>query len=132
MRELEALGETPAALQVEYHVQLSQAPLLDWCQKHQIVLEAYSPLGQGILHDQPVLAEIGRKHGATASQVALAWLLRQPLVVPIPKASRPESQQSNLDAIALAPKLDAEDLAKIDALPKDQRRVNPDFAPAWD
>lgn len=132
MQELETLGETPAALQVEYHVQLSQAPLLDWCLERNIVLEAYSPLGQGILHDQPVLTEIGQKHGATAAQVALAWLLRQPLVVPIPRSSRAEGQQSNLDALALAEKLDADDLAKIDALPKDRRCVDPAFAPDWD
>jgi 2,5-diketo-D-gluconate reductase B len=131
MKQLEALGETPAALQVEYHVLLSQKPLVDWCQSRQIVLEAYSPLAQGKLHDNAVLAKIGAKYSASATQVALAWLLRQPLVVPIPKASRLESQQSNLDAIPLAARLDADDLAAIDALPKDQRVVNPDFAPVW-
>ncbi|MDB5370359.1 MAG: hypothetical protein JWP20_1917 [Roseomonas sp.] len=131
MKQVEALGETPAALQVEYHALLSQAPLLEWCRSRQIVLEAYSPLAQGKLRDHAVLAEIGAKHGASASQVALAWLLRQPGVVPIPKASRAESQQANLDAIPLAARLDAADVAAIDALPKDQRLVNPDFAPAW-
>lgn len=132
MKQVEALGETPAALQVEYHALLSQAALLDWCRPREIVLEAYSPLGQGKLGDHPELVRIAAKHGATASQVALAWLLRQPGVVPIPKAGRRESQQANLDAIPLAAKLDAEDIAAIDALPKDQRMVNPAFAPKWD
>ncbi len=131
MQQLDALGETPAALQVEYHVLLSQAALLDWCRPRQIVLEAYSPLAQGKLHDNAVLAAIGAKYGASATQVALAWLLRQPGVVPIPKASSTRTQQANLDAIPLAAKLTAEDVAAIDALPKDQRMVNPAFAPAW-
>jgi 2,5-diketo-D-gluconate reductase B len=132
MKRVEALGETPAALQVEYHALLSQAKLLEWCRPRQIVLEAYSPLAQGKLQEHPELARIGAKHGASASQVALAWLLRQPGVVPIPKASRRESQQANLDAIPLAAKLDAEDVTAIDALPKDQRQVQPAFAPNWD
>ncbi|MBC9206275.1 aldo/keto reductase [Roseomonas aerophila] len=131
MQQVEALGETPAALQVEYHVLLSQAPLLEWCQAREIVLEAYSPLAQGKLRENEVLARIGAKHGASAAQVGLAWLLRQKGVVPIPKASSATTQQANLDAIPLAAKLDAEDVAAIDALPKDQRLVNPAFAPSW-
>ncbi|MDQ1078706.1 aldo/keto reductase [Pseudoroseomonas cervicalis] len=132
MRQLEELGAKPACLQVEYHATLSQQLLLDWCRPRGIALTAYSPLGQGALADEPVLERIGRKHGASAQQVALAWLLRQEGVVAIPKAGRRESQQANLDAVPLAAKLDVEDVAAIDALPKDRRRVNPDFAPAWD
>jgi len=64
--------------------------------------------------------------------VALAWLLRQEGVVAIPKAGRRESQKANLEAVALAARLEPADVAAIDALPKDQRRVKPDFAPDWD
>lgn len=131
MKQVEALGETPAALQVEYHVLLSQKPLLEWCQAREIVMEAYSPLAQGKLRDNEVLARIGARHGASAAQVGLAWLLRQKGVVPIPKASSAATQQANLDAIPLSAKLDAEDVAAINALPKDQRLVNPAFAPNW-
>ncbi|WP_159993570.1 aldo/keto reductase [Roseomonas sp. 18066] len=131
MQEVEALGGQPAALQVEYHALLSQKKLLDFCQPRGIALTAYSPLGQGALADQPVLAEIGRKHGFSGLQVALAWLLKQEMVVAIPKAGRRETQQGNLDALALIDRLDAADIAAIDALPKDWRRVNPDFAPDW-
>lgn len=130
MRQVEELGQ-PACLQVEYHALLSQQRLLDWCQPRGIALTAYSPLGQGALAEQPVLAEIGAKHGVSGLQVALAWLLRQEMVVAIPKASRRETQQGNLDALALIDKLDAGDIAAIDAMPKDWRRVDPDFAPDW-
>ena len=66
----------------------------------------------------------------SAAQVALKWLLEQDGVAAIPKASRRESQQANLDALKL--KLDDEDRKAIAALPKDRRCVNPGFAPAWD
>ncbi|MXP63238.1 aldo/keto reductase [Roseomonas sp. M0104] len=131
MRRLEEAGAEPACLQVEYHALLSQQRLLDWCRPRGIALTAYSPLGQGALAEQAVLQEIGRKHGATPLQVALAWLLQQEGVVVIPKAARKQSQQANLDAVALAAKLDTQDVAAIDAMPKDWRRVNPDFGPDW-
>jgi 2,5-diketo-D-gluconate reductase B len=74
------------------------------------------------------LAAIGRKHGASAAQVALKWLLDQDGVAAIPKASRAESQRANLDALNVG--LDDEDRQAIAALPKDQRCVNPGLA--WD
>jgi 2,5-diketo-D-gluconate reductase B len=80
--------------------------------------------------DDPTLASIGNKHGASAAQVALKWLLDQDHVAAIPKASRKESQQANLDALKIV--LDEEDRKAIAALPKDKRCVNPGFAPHWD
>ena len=88
------------------------------------------PLAQGRFASDPVLAEIGARHNASAAQVALKWLLDQDGVAAIPKASRRESQQANLDALKIT--LDDADRKKIAALPKDKRCVNPGFAPAWD
>jgi 2,5-diketo-D-gluconate reductase B len=73
---------------------------------------------------------IGKKHGASAAQVALKWLLDQDGVAAIPKASRAESQRANLEALNIG--LDDEDRQAIANLPKGQRCVNPGFAPAWD
>ncbi|MFC3124739.1 aldo/keto reductase [Pseudoroseomonas globiformis] len=131
MRQLEQMGAEPACLQVEYHALLSQKPLLDWCQPRDIALTAYSPLARGILAEQPVLRDIASSHGVSPLQVGLAWLLRQHGVVAIPKASRRESQQANLDAVQLMSRLTVEEIATIDRLPKDQRQVQPDFAPDW-
>jgi 2,5-diketo-D-gluconate reductase B len=131
MRQLEQLGAEPACLQVEYHALLSQRTLLDWCRPRGIALTAYSPLARGKVAEHAVLGEIGTRHAAAPLQVALAWLLRQEGVVAIPKAARRQSQQANLDAVRLAAKLTPEDVAAIDALPKDQRQVQPDFAPDW-
>ena len=91
---------------------------------------AYCPLAQGRVASDETLAGIGRKHNASAAQVALKWLLDQDGVAAIPKASRAESQQANLDALKV--KLDDEDRTAIAGLPKGKRCVNPGFAPAWD
>ncbi|MFT8244798.1 aldo/keto reductase [Roseomonas sp. BN140053] len=126
-------GAPLACVQVEYHVNLSQERLLAVTRPAEMVLTAYSPLGKGGLVDDPTLARVGARHGATGAQVALAWLLRQKGVAAIPKASRPESQTANLQAVPLAQQLTAEDLAELDALPKDRRFVNPaGFAPNWE
>jgi 2,5-diketo-D-gluconate reductase B len=112
-----------ACNQVEYHVMLDLAA-------KSIPLVAYCPLVQGRVASDETLAAIGRKHNASAAQVALKWLLDQDGVAAIPKASRAESQQANLDALKVT--LDDADRKAIAALPKNKRCVNPGFAPAWD
>lgn len=87
-------------------------------------------MAQGRAASDATLIAIGRKHGASAAQVALKWLLDQDGVAVIPKASRVESQQANFDALKV--KLDDEDRKAIAGLRKDQRCVSPGFAPAWD
>src|ERR1700710_1956478 len=119
-----------ACNQVEYHVMLDQTRLRQFLNAKSIPLVAYCPLAQGRVASDETLMKIGQKHGASAAQVALKWLLDQDGVAAIPKASRAESQKANLDALKL--KLDDEDRKIIAALPKDRRCVNPGFAPQWD
>jgi 2,5-diketo-D-gluconate reductase B len=119
-----------ACNQVEYHVMLDQTPLRKYLAAKAIPLVAYCPLAQGRAASDTTLAAIGRKHGASAAQVALKWLLDQDGVAAIPKASRAESQRANLDALNVG--LDDQDRMAIARLPKDKRCVNPGFAPAWD
>jgi len=94
------------------------------------MITAYSPLAQGRLINNPALVEIGKKYQKSAAQVALKWLLEQEQVVAIPKATRPEHLQANLEATQFD--LDDEDFFAIDDLEKNFRVVNPDFAPDWD
>jgi len=116
--------------QVEYHVLLDQTPLLAYLRAHGMMLVAHVPLAQGRLAEHPVLKTIADRHGATPARVALKWLLDQDGVAAIPKAGRAVSQRENLAAFDLI--LDDADRAAIAALPKDQRFVNPPFAPVWD
>lgn len=127
---IEEIGAPIACNQVEYHVFLDQKPMLGYLRSKAIPLIAYCPLAQGQVAESKELAQIGSKHGVSAAQVGLAWLLGQEGVVAIPKASRAISQRANLDALSLA--LDDEDRQVIASLPKQQRLVNPPFAPRWD
>jgi diketogulonate reductase-like aldo/keto reductase len=90
--------------------------------KRQIPVMAYSPVGQGRLPRSPSLAAIAKRYDVTPYQVALAWVLRDPNVIAIPKAADQAHVQANLDAAELT--LDAEDLAAIDAdFPPPTRRT---------
>jgi len=119
-----------ACNQIEYHLMLDQSKVMAYMAEKSIPLVAYCPLAQGRAASDETLMAIGRKHGAEPAQVALKWLLDQKGVAAIPKASRQESQQANLEALKL--QLDDEDRKLIAALPKDKRFVNPAFAPDWD
>lgn len=89
-----------------------EADLLPQAQARGLPLMAYSPIEQGRLAASAELAQIAAKHSATPAQVALAWVLRQPGVIAIPKASTPGHVQQNRAALDL--KLTAEDLAQLD------------------
>jgi len=131
MREaVDVIGAPIACNQIEYHTFLDQAPMLTFLRGHGIPLVAYSPLGQGRVAGNETLQKIGEKHGVSATQVALKWLLDQDGVIAIPKAARTVSQQANLNAWGIT--LDDADRAAIKALPKDQRFCAPDFSPEWD
>lgn len=129
-RAIEEVQAPVVCNQVEYHVLLDQSKLLAYAREKGIPITAYCPLARGGLDQYPTLAEIARKHGASAQQVALKYLLDQDGVAAIPKATRTANQQANLDAWGL--ELDDEDRAVIAALPKDYRIANGAHAPVWD
>ena len=108
-------GGNCASNQVLYHLGSRgiEWQLLPKCQKAKIMVMAYSPLGQGPLLRKPALGKVANKHGCDPAAVALAWVLRQPGVVTIPKAAKPEHVRANMKALDV--KLDAEDLAALDA-----------------
>jgi 2,5-diketo-D-gluconate reductase B len=127
----EALKIAPIfANQVEFHPFLSQDELLGLSVEMDFMVTADSPLARGKVPADPTLKEIGEAHGKTASQVALRWLLDQPQVCAIPKASSPERRVENFDVFDF--RLSDEERARIDALPKGRREIDPGFAPDWD
>jgi diketogulonate reductase-like aldo/keto reductase len=87
--------------------------LLPLCQRSGIPAMAYSPIEQGRLADDPVLQGIGRRRRATATQVALAWVVAHAGVCAIPEAGTPEHVREN--AAALRVELEADDMVEIDA-----------------
>lgn len=94
-------------------------------------MTAYSPLGRGELLDHPVMVNIAGARSAHPAQIALRWLLDQDAVVAVPKATGEDHLQSNLEVLSMPP-LQPEDTAAIDQIPKDNRIIDPPFAPDWD
>ncbi|ELZ16763.1 aldo/keto reductase [Haloterrigena salina JCM 13891] len=92
------LSETPiVANQVKYHPYHHQDDLLEYCVDRDVCLTAYSPLAEGTVPGDDRLAEIGEPYDKSASQVALRWLVQQPGVAAIPKASSREHIEANAD-----------------------------------
>ncbi|WP_407270216.1 aldo/keto reductase [Radiobacillus sp. PE A8.2] len=108
----------PMVNQVEFHPHLAQKTLRDYCKKHEIQLEAWSPLKQGQLLDDPTLLAIADKYGKSTAQVIIRWDL-QSEVVTIPKSVKEHRIVSNADVFDF--ELSAEDMAAIDGLNKDER-----------
>ncbi|WP_102128427.1 aldo/keto reductase [Deinococcus planocerae] len=116
MGELAALsgGGAVATNQVLYNLTRRgiEYDLLPWCWERGVPVMAYSPVEQGRLLGHRVLAGIAREHGATPAQVALAWVLRQPGVMTIPKAGTAAHVRENRAALDL--RLTDADLAALD------------------
>ncbi|MCF4996461.1 aldo/keto reductase [Pseudomonas syringae] len=127
---VEEYGIALSAIQVEYHVLLGQNALLDYARQHDLALTAYTPLARNKVSEVPQIRQIAEKHGVLPTQVALKWLLDQPNVAAIPKASSKANQMANLASLKV--ELDDDDRALIAGLSKRERQVSPDFAPVWD
>lgn len=70
--------------------------LLPWAQKSDISIMAYSPIEQNRLLEENVVVEVANKHQATPAQIALAWILQNEGIIPIPKASTIAHVEENL------------------------------------
>lgn len=109
----------PVVNQVERHPYFQQRELQDFCEKHHIIIEAYSPLmnGKDVLNDS-VVKEIAKAYGKTAAQVILRWHL-QTGVITIPKSVTPSRIEENFDVFDF--ELTAEDMEKMTALDRNLR-----------
>jgi methylglyoxal/glyoxal reductase len=109
---------TPTVNQVEFHPELIQPDLLEYCQKKGIQLEAWSPIMKGKVNDIPALQELAAKYGKTPVQITLRWEIQKG-VVTIPKSVTPERIIANADIFDF--ELTPEDMDKIDRLDKNHR-----------
>lgn len=108
----------PMVNQIELHPLLSQEPIREYCNEHNIVVEAYSPLGSGKILNHPVIQEIAEKYNKTVAQVLLRWDI-QIGVVTIPKSTHKERIYENADIYDF--ELTQEDMDNINALNKNER-----------
>ncbi len=131
LEEALEISEKPLiANQVETHPLNQQTKLHKFLLKHEMTLVAYSPLARGKVMEIPVLTEIAKKHDASETQVALAWLWSHKDMAAIPKATSKAHIEENLEAVSL--ELNSEDIGRINALDRNERLVDPAFSPDWD
>lgn len=112
----------PMVNQVEFHPRLSQQELLAYSRANDIQLEAWSPLMQGGLMDEPILLELAAKYNKSVAQIILRWDVHHG-VVTIPKSTN--AQRIIENAALFDFELSQADMARIDSLNRNQR-VGPD------
>ncbi|MCU1679288.1 MAG: aldo/keto reductase [Amycolatopsis sp.] len=113
---------TPAVNQIELHPALQQTELRAYHQDHGIITEAWSPLAQGEVLDEPALTEIAGKIGKTPAQVVLRWHLQHGNVI-FPKSVTASRIEENRDIFDF--ELGGHEMAAIAGLDKG-RRTGPD------
>ncbi len=116
-------GGNCATNQVLYHPDQRgiEYDLMPWCRARHMPIMAYSPLGQaGRLLRSAALTAVGRRHDATAAQIAIAWSLRDGNTISIPKAGSHAHLRENADAARI--RLTELDLEEIDAAHRPPRR----------
>ena len=133
LREACRLSTLPIlANQVEYHPYLSQTKLLETCVQEGVMLTAYAPTARARVVQDETLIRIGQRYGKSSVQVALRWLIQQPLVSAIPKSAHADWVRSNFDVFDF--ELTEEEMQTIFALGSPAgRMLNPEgIAPKWD
>ena len=111
-------GITPAVNQIEVHPYLTQDDVRVFCAEHQIAIEAWSPLAQGLVLDDPTIVSIAKAVGKTPAQVVLRWHIERGDIV-FPKSVTPARISENIDIFDF--ELSGEDVEAITALNKNQR-----------
>lgn len=86
---------TPAVNQIEFNPRIHQPEVVKFCRDHGIRLEAWSPLGNGAMLNNPTIAQIAAAHGKTSAQIILRWV-HQHDVIPLTKTSHPARMAENL------------------------------------
>lgn len=126
-----AVGKDAIATnQIELSPYLQNARLVEFLAQEGIHVTSYMTLAYGKVLGDPVIGDIARRHQATPAQVALAWAMQRGFSV-IPSSTKRENLASNLLAQSL--RLTDDDMARIAALERNGREVNPDgLAPQWD
>jgi len=115
LKEAQSFSETPILTdQVPYSLfdrTYARNGLLDYCQKNDILVTAYTPIGHRRTPPAPELKSIADAHHVTTHQVALAWLVNQPRVITIPMSFNPKHQQENLAAAEIV--LSEEEMTRL-------------------
>ncbi|KOC15578.1 aldo-keto reductase (AKR) [Aspergillus flavus AF70] len=96
--------------QYEIHPWCAREDIVEWLQKRNIVVEAYSPLAHGTRMGEAVLRELGKKYNKSPAQIMIRWCLQRGLV-PLPKSATPSRIRENAEVFDF--KLDEEDVKRL-------------------
>ncbi|MGW6777955.1 aldo/keto reductase [Brucella pseudogrignonensis] len=124
-RILKESDVVPVLNQIELHPQFQQDELRLFHSKHDIATEAWSPLGQGTILENPTLRSIAEKHGKSVAQVILRWHIETGNIV-IPKSVTPARIKVNFDIFNFS--LNGTDHDAITKLDKTDGRIGPNPA----
>lgn len=113
---------TPMVNQIELHPRFTQKEVREFCNKYNIVVEAWAPLMQGKVFSIELLQALAEKYNKTISQIVLRWDLQMGLVT-IPKSITPERIKENMDIFDF--ELSEEDMEGITELDREER-IGPD------
>ncbi len=108
----------PHADQIPYFIGLDQEKTIASCRRHNIVVEAYSPLGIGYLLANETIREVAARYGVSPAQICIRWCLQKD-TAPLPKTIREERLIENMTVDFV---INAEDMAVLDAIKGDPRR----------
>ena len=108
----------PVVNQIERHPNLLRNELVDFCKKHNIVLEAWSPLGRGKLFNNDVILDIAKKYNKTPAQIILRWNIESNIAV-IPKSVNKDRIEENINVFDF--KLEQNEIEKINSLENGDR-----------
>jgi methylglyoxal/glyoxal reductase len=111
-------NEKPVINQIECHPRLSQEQLKAFCQEEKIAVEAWSPIAQGRVLNEPALKQIAEKHGKSSAQVILRWHLQNDVVI-IPKSVHASRIKENADLFNF--ELSSDEMNKINDLNQNER-----------
>ena len=104
----------PAVNQLEFHPGYMQKTTVAFCKKQGIAIEAWSPLGHGVLLDEPLIKEIASHYERPVAQVILRWCWHHN-VIPVTRALTAEHQKENLESFDFD--LTQDDIHALDTLP---------------
>jgi 2,5-diketo-D-gluconate reductase B len=133
LREAVSLSEAPLVTnQIEYHPYINQSLVLAAARDSGLCVTAYYAMADGKVVDDPRIKEIGERHGKSAAQVVLRWLIQQEKIAVLSKTLSERRAASNFDIFDFS--LSPEEMKGIHALARpDGRLLSPDWlAPKWD
>jgi diketogulonate reductase-like aldo/keto reductase len=118
--------------QIEYHAYLPQDRMIADLKRHGMILTAYCPVARGKLLNDPLITEIAKAHSKSTAQIALRWLIQQPMVAAVPRALDEAQIAEDINVFDFS--LSETDMRKISALRSRKVRIaDPrERAPKWD